>query len=515
MRARPDITELSFDRQVQELARWAEAQVSPFRDRSQQDKQRRKARAAAEPFYFFRTYLPHYFYDDPAPFHREMIQFLEWRPDRAKHQVVTPFVVAAPRGYAKSTNVSFGYPLHQAVTKRRRFTILGSETGGLASSLVAAIKAEFEGNRRLQYDWGQSLAAEEIIEGAVAFVTSEGCAILARGMGQQVRGLKYRQYRPDLVVLDDLESNKSVVNPKMVTKRLNWVLEEILPGMDVRGSLFILGTIISLRSALAIMLSDAEPYCNWRRKVYRGLNEKEGGGYWSLWPARFPVETLLELKRVLGSRAFNKEHQNLPSDEDAAFPREWIDKHGFELGEVPPGKLPTVGFLDPSISKKPTADFRAVACLARAGNGDLLINDAYLRKEPLPQVFNHILAMHRQHRFFNFGCEDNAFQELVGQELTRLAKEAGVYLPVTGVTHSGASKEMRIMRLSPLVQRGVLRFPRPQDRTPDMRELVEQFCYYPNFPHDDGPDAVEGGEQLMEKGLRAWPGAVLPAGRAA
>jgi hypothetical protein len=42
------------------------------------------------------------------------------------------------------------------------------------------------------------------------FVTLNDIRVKARGRGQRLRGLKHRQWRPDLVVLDDLENDKMV-----------------------------------------------------------------------------------------------------------------------------------------------------------------------------------------------------------------------------------------------------------------------------------------------------------------
>ncbi len=51
----------------------------------------RLARAAGDPLYFCSTYLPHYFSQPFAPFHRELIELLTPRG-----RAVVPVVVAAP-----------------------------------------------------------------------------------------------------------------------------------------------------------------------------------------------------------------------------------------------------------------------------------------------------------------------------------------------------------------------------------------------------------------------------------
>jgi predicted phage terminase large subunit-like protein len=70
-----------------------------------------------------------------------------------------------------------------------------------------------------------------------------------------------------------------------------------------------------------------------------------------------------------------------------------------------------------------------------------------------------------------------------------LGVERGQLLPVKGVTHRIA-KETRVASLSPLLERGKIRFIRGHS---DQELLIEQLLFFPSRTlHDDGPDALEG-----------------------
>ena len=85
--------------------------------------------------------------------------------------------------------------------------------------------------------------------------------------------------------------------------------------------------------------------------------------------------------------------------------------------------------------------------------------------------------------------EDNLFQRLLIKEFDRMGRELGVFLPVKGVTHRIA-KETRVAVLSPLFERGKIRFIRGPFRP---GKLIEQLLYFPSRNlHDDGPDALAG-----------------------
>jgi predicted phage terminase large subunit-like protein len=64
------------------------------------------------------------------------------------------------------------------------------------------------------------------------------------------------------------------------------------------------------------------------------------------------------------------------------------------------------------------------------------------------------------------------------------------------VTHRIA-KETRVASLSPLLERGKIRFIRGHS---DQELLIEQLLFFPSRTlHDDGPDALEGAVDLARR----------------
>ncbi len=80
--------------------------------------------------------------------------------------------------------------------------------------------------------------------------------------------------------------------------------------------------------------------------------------------------------------------------------------------------------------------------------------------------------------------ESVAFQEYLRTELVRQSALAGSAVPAVPVTPS-TDKQLRIESLQPhMANRLILLHPSQQT-------LVEQFKFYPDVDHDDGPDALE------------------------
>ena len=148
MTLKKKMTRMEFRKRADDILVRLTMEVEPFWQDSDDKQTQRLKRAAADPLYFCRTYLPHYFSHLPAPFHYELVKLLEARPAQVTGRmpvpptedagatqdvapaVVVPAVVAAPREFAKTTVCAFGYVLHQICFKRRNFIIIGSDSRG-------------------------------------------------------------------------------------------------------------------------------------------------------------------------------------------------------------------------------------------------------------------------------------------------------------------------------------------------------------------------------------------------
>ena len=515
-------TKAEFQRRADEILGRLFREVTAFADVSESAKKARRARSMSDPFAFFTTYLPHYFSQEFAPFHHELVALLERRPGekdvgaasrrpgrgnpapttengkrKTENAVLTPVVVAAPREFAKTTITSFGYVLHQICHGLRHFIIIASDTEDLASDLSGYLYLEMLHNERLKCDFGELVRDHWAVDD---FVTLTDVRLKARGRGQRLRGLKHKQHRPDLIILDDVENDQQAKSPDLVKKLLSWITSAVYPAIEASGSLFWIGTILARKSALYTAIhSEEEPWRHWTRRIYRALNEDPGrqdGAPTSLWPARHPVPTLLEQKRLMGSLAFNREKQNDPVDEEGFFQEAWF--RFYHPADLSGKDLIVAGFFDPSIGTGETADYKAVLTVGLERREMIFyVLDAYIRRGTLDEALRAAFIRHEQWNYWLFGVEDNLFQRLLLREFDRLSKERGVVLPVRGVT-ARTAKETRISRLSALVERGQIRFCRGRGNQ-DL--LLEQLLYFPaKTVHDDGPDALEGAVGLLEGG---------------
>jgi predicted phage terminase large subunit-like protein len=497
MTLKKKLTRTEFRQRADDILMRLSLEVTPFGQDSEARREARLKKAAADPLYFCRTYLPHYFSHVPAPFHYELVQLLERRPSDdgtgetpvPPAAVVVPAVVAAPREFAKTTVCTFGYVLHQICFGQRHFILIGSDTEDLASDLTGYIYLELLYNERLHQDFGELVKANKAVDD---FVTFNDIRVKARGRGQRLRGLKHKQWRPDLVILDDLENDVNVRNPEIVKSILDWVKSAVYPCLDFQGNLMVIGTILRWRSALHLMLtSPEEPYCHFERRIYRAVQEDST----SLWEARHPVARLKLQKQLMGTVAFNREKMNEPTPEKGFFQEEWI--HYYHPDSLKDRGLVVVGFFDPSLETGASSDYKALVTVGWDPKEMVFyVIDAFIQKTTLEQTLRTIFNRHQEYSYHLLGVEDNLFQRLLLKEFDRLGQERGQLLPVKGVTHRIA-KETRVASLSPLLERGKIRFIRGHS---DQELLVEQLLYFPSRTlHDDGPDALEGAIRLAQE----------------
>lgn len=446
----------------------------------------RRAAAEADPWFFFRTYLPHYFSQESPLFHHELL-------DEGNKPGIN--ALAAPRGFAKSTLMTTAETLRRVVFGITPFQIIVKDTQDAAIDEVAAIQVEFEENPRLLADFGAMKKRGDWEDGD--FITTNGCRVLALGVGQSIRGKKHRQHRPGRVIVDDPEKDKSVQNPRLVKERIDWLLQAVFPSLEPdAGILTWLGTLISRRGGLAIL------------QKKEGVNthtwsalDKQGR---SLWEERFPLARLKEIRATVGSKAWRTEYMNEPADDpDATFQEHMI--HRFKREELAAAKIAAVfAAADPSLESTTRHDCKAVVVLFVASEFRslpgpyFLVVRAFVRHTTLDKFFNELFHVHALYSPAKIGLEIQSWQKLLLHDIRRLEAARGVKLPLVGLTHSVA-KEGRIGRLQPLMERGALLFLDDPDDL-DLNELIEQFLGFDEpAVKDDGPDACEMAIALAER----------------
>lgn len=434
-------------------------------------------------------YLGHFMVDPvtgeripPADFHQELYQILLTEQYAA---------IAAPREHAKSTCVSVIFVLYCVCYKLRRFIVLISDTQPQAALQLAAVKEELESNAALIDDFGNLVGDKKWDVNDCR--TTTGITLAARGAGQSLRGLRFRLYRPDLVICDDMENEEDVDNPETREKLERWFVGTVL-NLGKRCQVFVIGTILHYDGLLAKLL-DTEKHRKFIKRRYEAVDQE-----WRpesvLWPAKWDIASLHDKEETIGSVMFNQEFRNLPiSESTQIFREEWIVRHAFTRDELRGRELGgetfvTLTYNDPAISQKTTADYFASVSVKVDAKGFILVSRAEQDRMPFTKQVDFILRRADEEQPAAIGIEEQAYQAALKQAIEEASRESGRYLNVVGVKNL-TDKFLRISTMSTLVESGTIRF--CLDGT--QKTLISQLLFL-GKTKDDLADALQGAVQL-------------------
>lgn len=126
-------------------------------------------------------------------------------------------------------------------------------------------------------------------------IDGEQYMIAVFGANQNLRGEKFQHFRPDLIILDDIESKEAVRSEDQRSKLMDWFNADIIPlGKDAR--IFVMGTILHEDSLLNNLINNPpiEPDTgkNWVTMKF-AVTDDQGR---SNWPEKYS-DTWIENKR--------------------------------------------------------------------------------------------------------------------------------------------------------------------------------------------------------------------------
>ncbi len=313
------------------------------------------------------------------------------------------------------------------------------------------------------------------------FVTKTNCRVLARGYKQNVRGLLHGPYRPDYIIIDDLEGH-TAQNPRIAREKLSFVREEFfgaLPMEDDRGIVLWLGNLTHADSALNYFkqICDEEPDNKELKFILRKAIE-DGK---PLWPEAYTLERLQTIENAMGSIGFQRHYMMNPITEGIKFKKDW-----FRYYKTLPDHLERiVTFTDPAMGKSKGSDYRAIMTVGLA-KGRYYLLEPWVRRDSINDMLSKMYRVDREYHTKLF-MEDTMWQGILWEFIPPMSETEGYLLPVSGIS-SKVKKEERIEAMTPLFEWGWILF--PETKSQDLNLLEEQLLTFPQNEFDDAPDAL-------------------------
>ena len=494
----------------------------------------RRKLGAVDLEYFGRAYLAHYFVRKSPAFHGELDRI--WRDGVMKGKNPTTQAkeisradgcrraIEAPRGHAKSTTFTFKDSIHAAAYAYKHYEIILSDSSEQAEGFLGDIKTEFEENAALREDFGE--LPGRVWKASVILLTN-GVKIEAIGSGKKIRGRRHKQWRPDLIVCDDLENDENVNTAEQRKKLRNWFYKAVSKAGDTYTDIVYIGTLLHFDALLANVANNP----SYKTVKYRGVisfaentelwdaweaiytdltNEKrqeEARAFYEaheaemlegtavLWKEKLSYYDLMVIRISEGEASFNSEIQNEPIDpESCTFQEEWFDfwdDEGKQLPDFSEPRFIFIGANDPSLGKNKKSDTSSIFALAKdTSTGYIYVLIADIAKRKPDQIIEDAIEASRRLKrdykrpYYQFGVETVQFQYYFAEIMRQKSAAIGEYLPIVEI-NSVQNKDARIQSLQPFVKNGYVKFSKKH------KTLLKQMYEYPMGKNDDGPDGLQ------------------------
>lgn len=454
---------------------------------SQREISKRREELEKNPIAWILYFFPKYAKYEFAPFHkraiRRIVEHDEWYE-----------VLSWSRELAKSTVVMF-IIMYLVLTRRKRLVMLASATETSAIRLLTPYRLNFENNARLRQFYGNQvqLGAWTVND----FSITIGARFVALGAGSAPRGARNEEVRPDIIYLDDYDTDEDCRNPETLKKKWDWFEGALYPTRSISEPTLIIwcGNVIARDCCIKRAGEHAD---HWD---IVNIRDKDGH---STWPQKNTEEMIDKVLGKISRKNAQAEYYNNPVSEGTIF-------KNLPMGKVPPlARFPfLIIYGDPaySDSKKKASSTKAVWLIGKY-KGVYYIIKGFLARETnanfigwyfdlvdyvggRTNVYCYMENNKLQDPFFS-----QVFKPLLRDECSKRKRE----LYIRGDERKKTDKATRIeANLEPIDRNGYWVFNEAEKDNPHMQELVSQFQLFEmHLPYNaDGPDCIEGGITII------------------
>lgn len=460
----------------------------------------RKKRLEADDEAWFQYYYAQYYSCEPATFHRKATKRImsnsRWYEVRAWSRELAK----SARSMMEITKL--------ALTRKVHNVLLISNSADNAERLLLPFMANLEENQRIIQDYGIQVKPGSWEAGE--FTCQCGCSFRAIGAGQSPRGTRNKNFRPDFILIDDIDTDEECRNPERIKAKWKWLEEALIPTMSVSGNYRILfnGNIIAAECCITKAIAKAEELKAVKIGHVDIINIRDKNGH-SMWPQKNSEEDIDLFLSLVSASAAQKEFFNNPVAEGEVF-KEMV------YGKVP--GLSKFKFLviygDPAPGENKTKKSSTkTVCLLGKMNGKLYLIKAFLDRglnaefiEWYVKLLEYVAGRTTVYCYMeNNKLQDPFFQQVFQPLVRKVRRERNLSLYIRGDEDKKTDKGTRIeANLEPMNREGNLILNEAEKDNPNMKRMEDQFKLF-NLQLTyaaDGPDCVEGGNRIIDKKIR-------------
>lgn len=431
--------------------------------------------------------------------------------------------IAAPRGYGKTSIVALALIARWVLFNHTGFICYINKSHDAASLQTENLRRELVTNRLIKAFFGDiksrgttKVEFDEVFskKAWVAYNT----LIWPRGAGQQVRGVLFRNDRPGLFVIDDLEDPDLVQNDKYRDDTYEWLYADVVKAVPRIGPLSKTWKIVYIdtlkhEGAVLQKLLDSPEWESIRLEAC----DDDFRSTAPLFISDDEIKTEWENHVKAGQTdVFFRELRNLPiSTKDAAFRSEY-----FHYYNLPPNKplletdlalfdhdvqqnrnIETVVLLDPAKTVKiHSAETAIVGIGIDLTSAKLYIRDAISEKMYPDEIYDALFGMGTRLNAKVLGIEETSLNEFIKQPIKNEMFRRGSFFELVWLkARGGMKKELRVKELVPYYRGGYIYH---NASCATIKRLEQQLLMFPRSALWDLMDCLAYIIEMLEKGER-------------
>lgn len=427
---------------------------------------------------------PHYFNIKSSPLHHDLSDALICSENS--------MIMAYPREFGKSTYCWLGLPTWNVMFRKYRYILFIADSIKKGQKQFLAPRSELTVHPLLRpmIDTISNDSASlfsYVIDGETYFIE-------VAGSHQNLRGARYREHRPDLIILDDIEKTENVSSKDQRDKLHEWFHADVLP-LGQYARFFMIGTMLHEDCLLARLMqdppTDALTGQPWDTRCY-GVEDDRGN---PTWPEKYD-ELWIERKRKDYIKSnqlyrFNTEYMNVAvGRDDRLFSPENVNFYNpMQLEAVRKDKLDIITTVDLGIKTGDNNDPSVVMTTAKDRNDNVWILDIVRRRMRKTQILDTIVEQFNTWNPRVVYVESVQGQEYVVQDLEdgKWRGDHQVRFERIDGKQIRMGKELRIQNIEDLFEQQRLYAPASAHWWVDFQLELTTF---PRGKHDDMLDAL-------------------------
>lgn len=413
--------------------------------------------------------------------------------------------IAAPRSHAKSTCMTVSFTLANLFFRTKKNILVVSASEEIALQFTTTLSNIIKNSEGLMLTFNGStplnFVKDTVGELVLEFKDGYQCRVVAKGAGQRVRGVQWGSVRPDLIIIDDLEDDKSVETKEQRDKLDNWIYKTLLPCGSIKCNIIWIGTILHYDSCLNRVMPKGE---NKTQTPLRTICKKPIGGWYSvkykahnedfshiLWPERWNRELLtnkLEEYVELNKRdVYYQEYLNEPHDDKNSHVRKaWF--HSMSEEDLDEKKTPKLYYAaaDLAIGLKEKDDYSVFIVGGKCSDGLLHIVEIIRERLGPHEIIDTMIELQRRYKLQLFTIESEKIEKAIYPFLVERMFKENLIINLNRISPT-KDKAARAVSIIARMKNGGVRFNKELE---NYQELENEMTGFPYRTHDDCFDSM-------------------------